>query len=295
VKKSLDSCGRAWDAKGMRTSVRSLIQAFVLLTVVNAACGNVHAQGQLAATEDPCAGPLSLLEVIDRPTVSDSVCVVPREQIVLEVGVQHATLRGPGSGSADNFPQAAFRAGLPGKNEFVLLPPNYIKQRAANEDSSGWSSSTIGIKHSLGYKGPWQGAVEALVTMPSGSRIFGSDGFGVAANTIVAYSLSEEIGLALQLGVSSQTDPSSAGGRRFTAFVSNLVAAWQPVSRLQFYGEIFGQSSSGPGKGAGYNFDGGVQYLLTPAWEIDVEGGVRLIGDLGGFSHFFGAGMGFRF
>ncbi|HTR45720.1 MAG TPA: transporter [Thermodesulfovibrionales bacterium] len=276
--------------------MRSLIQAFVLLTVVSAVCGNVHAQEQAAGiTGAPCAGPSSLLEVIDRPTVSDSVCVVPQGEFVLEAGFQHATLRGPGGGRADNFPQAAFRVGLPGKNEFVLLPQDYTEQRVADEDSSGWSPLTIGIKHSLGYRGPWQGAVEALFTLRSGSRAFGSDGPGVAFNGIAAYSVSEEVGVALQLGVSSQTDPSSAGGRRFTAFLSNLVATWQPVSRLQFYGEIFGQTSSGPGKGAGYNFDGGIQYLITPFWEIDLGAGVRLIGDLGGFSHFFGAGMGFRF
>jgi hypothetical protein len=117
----------------------------------------------------------------------------------------------------------------------------------------------------------------------------------VAFNGIAAYSLTEQTGLSLQLGVSSQTDPESSGGGRFTSFISNLVATWQPTDRLQFYGEIFGQTSTGHGQGSGYNADAGVQYLLTPSWEVDLAGGLRLTGDLGGYTHYFGAGTGFRF
>jgi hypothetical protein len=161
--------------------------------------------------------------------------------------------------------------------------------------ASGYSAVTLGLKHELGYTEQWLGAVQALFTLPSGSSDFGSQDLGVALNGVVSYALSEQVGLTLQLGISSQTDPESAGGERFTAFVSNLVVTWQPKERLQFYGEIYGQSSTGPGKGAGYNADGGIQYLITPYWEVDLEGGVRLAGDLGGLSHFFGMGMGFRF
>jgi hypothetical protein len=154
---------------------------------------------------------------------------------------------------------------------------------------------TLGFKHELGYTRHWLGAVEMLFTLPSGGSSFGSRGLGVTFNGIAAYALSEQIGLSLQLGISSQTNPSPEGGERFTSLVSNVVATWQPIERLQFYGEIYGQSSAGPGKGASYNGDGGIQYLITPSWEVDLEEGVRLVGDLGGFTHYFGAGMGFRF
>ena len=274
---------------------RTALLFIVFLTVLIAPCGQVHAQEQAATIQDPCAGPSSMLALIGRPTASDSVCVVPMGKVVVEVGFQHATLRGQGGGRTDNYPQPVLRTGLPGRNEFVLIGPNYITQNSSDRDISGWSATTLGIKHSLGYNSTWQGAVEALFTLPSGSSAFGSRGLGYAVNGIAAYSLTEQIGLALQLGVSSQTDPEGAGGDRLTSFISNLVATWQPAERLQFFGEIFGQSKTGPGKGAGYNFDGGIQYLLTPSWEVDVEGGVRLTGDLGGYTHNFGAGMGFRF
>lgn len=281
--------------------MRIVRHVFLVLAILFAAWGQACAQEQEPVDSDPCAGPSSFLAILDRPTISDSPCVVPSGNVVLEMGFQHATLRGQGSGTMNTYPQAVVRTGLPFRSEFVLLAPNYNHQEtqavsgSSTEATSGLSAATIGIKHSLGYTRSWQGAVEALFTLPSGGSAFGSHGLGVAFNGIVAYSLTEQAGLSLQLGVSSQTDTESAGGERFTSFISNLVATWQPTARLQFYGEVFGQTSTGPGKGAGYNADAGVQYLLTPWWEVDFEGGVRLTGDLGGFTHYFGFGTGFRF
>ena len=71
------------------------------------------------AIQNPCTGPSALLALLDRPTVSDSACVVQYGQAVLEAGYQHANLTGTGGGTADNFPEAELRFGLPGHNEFV--------------------------------------------------------------------------------------------------------------------------------------------------------------------------------
>lgn len=280
--------------------VQHIVQCSLLTAILLLAALGLAYAGEQSVVSDPCSGPSALLALLDRPTVSDGACVVPMGRVVMEIGFQHATLRGQGGGTTDNYPQPVLRAGLPGRSEFVLLAPNYTRQVQTVPDSpaetaAGLSAVTLGIKHSVGYTRSWLGAVEALFTLPSGGSAFGSRGLGVAFNGIAAYSLTEQTGLSLQLGVSSQTDPVSAGGKRFTCFISNIVATWQPTARLQFYGEIFGQSSTGPGKGAGYNADGGVQYLLTPFWEVDLEGGVRLTGDLGGYTHYIGAGMGFRF
>ncbi len=281
--------------------VRNVIRVSLLLAILLTAWERAYAGEQAPVVSDPCSGPSDFLAILDRPTLSDSACVVPSGKVVFEMGFQHSTLREPGGGTSDTYPQAVLRAGLPGRSELVLLAPNYTRQvthpvsDSTEEKLTGSSAVTLGIKHSVGYTRSWLGAVEALFTLPSGGSAFGSRGLGVALNGIAAYSLTEQTGLSLQLGASSQTDPVNAGGERFTSFISNIVATWQPTTRLQFYGEIFGQSSTGPGKGAGYNADGGVQYLLAPSWEIDLEGGIRLTGDLGGYTHYFGAGMGFRF
>lgn len=72
-------------------------------------------------------------------------------------------------------------------------------------------------------------------------------------------------------------------------------ATWNPVKQLQLYGEVYGQTKTAPSDGAGYNFDGGLQYLVTRWLEVDLEAGVRLIGNLGGFTHYYGVGIGILF
>ena len=274
---------------------------FSILIGLLATLGQVHAEERKGEVPDPCSGPSALLAVLDRPTVSDSACAVPQGRVVIEMGFQHANVRGEGGGTTDTYPQAVARIGLPGRNEFVFLPPNYNRQRTGSsadhvtQDTSGLSAITFGLKHELGYTRYWLGSVEALFTLPSGGTAFGSRGLGVAFNGIAAYALSDDVGLSVELGLSSQTAATLTGGERFTALISNFVATWQPRERLQFYGEVFGQSSTGPGEGAGYNADAGIQYLITPSFEVDLEGGVRLCGNLGGYTHYFGAGMGFRF
>jgi len=255
----------------------------------------VYAEGPETAVSNPCAGPLAMLAIPDGPTVAYSACVVPFGHVVLETDFQHSYLRAPG-GTAENYPEAEIRIGLPGNNEFVVLAPNYNNQRPEGAPSnSGFSATTLAVKHEIGYTDKWLGAVEALFTLPSGSKAFGSHGLGVDIHGTLTYSLTDTIGLTLQLGVSSETGPELSGGKRFTSFNPIVVATWQPVSKLQLYDEIYGQTKTSATKGQGFNMDGGIQYLITPSWEVDVEEGVRLTGNLGGFTHYHGVGMRFLF
>ena len=275
---------------------------FCMLSPVFPGSGEMaYAKDKKPAVEaaDPCSAlnPGALLSLLDRPTVSDSACVVQLGHVVLETGWQHADVKGEGGGTADNYPQVEIRYGLPGGNEFKVLAPNYNSQRAGvpEEASSGFSAASAGFKHEFGYTEKWLGSMEAVLTLPSGNDAFGSRGIGAALNGIVSYALTGQIGLSLQLGVSSQTEPTSSGGGRFTSVNQFLTATWDPAERLQFYGEVFGQTKTAPDEGAGYDFDGGVQYIVAQWWEVDVEEGLRLSGDLGGFTHYTGAGMGFLF
>jgi hypothetical protein len=283
----------------LRTTFLVSFAAFCIFSIASLAGGRpaYAEEPEHLEIQNPCGGPSALLSLLDRPTFSDSACAVPLGKAVLELGYQHADVRGEGGGRADNYPQAEVRFGLPGRNEFKVLASNYTSQRSGIPEvaSSGLSATAVGFKHELGYTSQWLGSVEAVVTLPSGNDAFGSRGLGALFSGIVAYSVTDQIGLSLQLGASSQTDPVSAGGGRFTSFNQFLTATWDPAERLQFYGEFYGQTKTSGDEGAGYNFDGGMQYLIARWWEVDLEGGVRLTGNLGGFTHYFGAGMGFLF
>jgi len=152
-----------------RAKRRACVFAGALIAAAPIYSTNARAQ---AETEDPCGGPSALLAIMDRPTVSDSACVVPEKQVVLELGGQWTRFRDGTHGF--NLPEAEFRAGIPGNNELVFLPPNYNRQTGAGMAASGPSAAVVGVKHELGYTGKWLGAVESLVTLPSGSAAFGS-------------------------------------------------------------------------------------------------------------------------
>ena len=246
---------------------------------------------------NPCAGPSGLLGLLDRPTIADSSCVVPDGKAVLEAGVTAGNLPGLLGGVVDTLPNLELRFGLPDQSEFVWLPPNYqyLSVNGQPPAMSGFGATTIGFKHVLGTTQHWQWTAEALATLPSGDAEFGSHGVGGAANAIVSYSTNGPLGVSFQMGVSSQTEPTLAGGQRYTSFNPDLVVTWLWNPRFQFYGEIYAQSSSGYDQGWGTDADGGIQYLINRNFEVDLEEGVSVQGNLGGFTNYTGAGLGVLF
>ncbi len=238
--------------------------------------------------DDPCGGDSGLLNIVDRPTVGDSACVVPSKKSVLELGYQYQKLT-QSAASQQNFPEAEFRLGLPANNELVLLLPNYNHQSVTPH--SGLSATAIGIKHEIGYTKTWLAAVESLFTLPSGSAAFGSQSMGVAVNGIVNYTFNPTFSLSFMLGASTQAQSSLNGGQHFTSVNPDLVLTYVLNPKVNFYGEAYGQSKTGPGQGGGYNVDGGILYLPLPNLAVDFEVGQRVTGQLGGFNHYVGAGM----
>jgi hypothetical protein len=266
------------------------IWKFDLLKGILAAVGiiiiNVNAIADDDTASDPCSGPDALLAIADRPTVSDSACVAPLGKILLEMGYQYMDLRD--TGNAQNFPQPEVRFGVAEDNEFKVLPPNYVY--ATVPPFSGATATNIGFKHRFGYTKHWMFTAETILTLPSGSKAFGSPGLGAVINGIMDYSFNPQWDLAGMFGVSSLTFPESTGGQRFTSFNPDLVVTWHPKGKFQFYGEAYGQTKTAPDKGAGFNMDTGIIYLVIQNLSVDAEVGQRLVGALGGFEHYVGFG-----
>ncbi len=272
----------------------------ICLALFIAAASLLAMPAYAASPQNPCTGPSALLALLDRPTIGDSSCVVPDGKTVLEAGIASGRLSGPTGGPFDNGPNAEFRWGLPAQTELVWLPPDFQYQQndaapgrpAATEQ--GFGATTLGIKHELGYNAHWQWTVEGLATLPSGNPVYGSHGLGGAFNGIVSYGHGP-FGASLMLGVTSQTEPTTAGGERYQSLNPDFVVTWLSTPRLQFYAEAYGQTHTGYGRGWGSDADGGVQYLVNRNLEVDLEEGVRLQGNLGGFASYTGAGLGVLF
>jgi hypothetical protein len=269
-------------------TIKPVWKVILAFTIIHGIVNNVFAD----TIDNPCTGNSELLNIIDRPTVGDSACVVPFSKAVLELGYQYQQLT-HSAGHEQNFPEAEFRLGLPANNEFVLLLPNYIHQSMTPH--SGYTATTFGIKHEIGYNQNWLATGEVLLTLPTGSTAFGSKGLGAALNGIVSYTFNPEFNLSFMLGATTETQSSYDGGRHFTSINPDLVFTYSANEKLDFYGEIYGQSKTGPGEGNGFNFDGGVIYLLIPSLAVDLEFGQRINGNLSGFNHYIGTGMAIMF
>ncbi len=237
--------------------------------------------------DDPCGGENFLLSLVDRPTVGDSACVVPFKKTVLEVGYEYQKLKQ--SGHVNNFPEAEIRIGLPYDTEYVLVAPNFIEQSIPL--SSGLSATVTGIKHRLSYGSKWVLTVEGLITLPSGSEDFGSKNYGVAFNGIYNYNYTSKFSVATMLGVTSQSQSSSDGGKRFYSINPDVVITWAPSEKFNLYAEFYAQTKTSPDEKLGVNFDGGLLYLLAQNLTVDMEVGHRISGNLGSFDRYIGAGF----
>lgn len=245
------------------------------------------------ALEDPCD---NFLALINRPSYLDSPCSVKPGEVVVEMGYQYLSLHSE-SGNSRNYPEAVFRFGLPLANEFIVIAPNYMDEHISGEDPiTGSNATSLGFKHQFPIiNNKWIYAAEGYVTLPSGNDNFGSEGTGVLVIGIVSYSILSNVSATVMLSLASETVAPNSGGERYTTLNPDFLVSWQTTEDSQLYIEIYGQTKTSPDQGDGYNADGGIQYLLTPNIEVDLEYGWRLSGDLEGYSHYIGFGGGVRF
>jgi hypothetical protein len=237
-----------------------------------------------------CTGPSSLLAIIDRPTAAFSACVIPEKNILIENGFQYVHLLN--QGIQQNLPNTEIRIGLGNQFEFELFVPNYIVQTVS--PTVGVSATAMSMKHILGSDEHSVITLFGALVTPSGSASFGSQGVGGSLTGILSHNFTEALNLTGMLGVSTQTLAINNGGLRFYSINPDLVFSWNR-NKTSIYGEVYGQSRTGPYQGSGFNADVGVIYLVVNNVAVDVEIGKRLSGALGNFNNYFGVGVSIQF
>ncbi len=267
----------------MATKQRGKAVWLILLTCMTAASALAN-----TTENDLCHGFFAL---VNRPTVADSPCTVPSKKAVVELGYQYQNLIN--HVKSQEFPFADFRLGLPANSELFALLPHYIHHSV--KPTSGFGPTSIGFKHKLIATSKLIASVEGLATPASGSRTFGNKRWGGVINGIFYYSFTKKLSLTCQLGVSTRTQSTLDGGKRFNSVNPDAYLAWTPLDKLQVYAEIYGQSKTAPHQGAGFNVAGGLIILVTENMTIDVEGGQRLRGQLGNLENYVGAGAAVQF
>lgn len=235
---------------------------------------------------DPCGGPQALLNLVNRPSMADSACVVPNKEFVLESGYQYINLRG--GAHAQNLPEAQLRFGLPYANELFIFLPNYNWQ--SSPSLSGYSYSTVGVKHEVLTSSQSVTSIEGAIGLPTGGSVYGSNRYNAGVNGITYYTFNDSWSATVMLSVVALSMPESQGSTRWVSFNPYALLSYSLQDDIDIYGELFGETRISATEGVGLNIDLGLLYLITHFFEIDVSVGQSLIGNIG-YSNYIGLGF----
>ncbi len=231
---------------------------------------------------DACTadGHTALLAVLNRPTVGYSACAVKAHEVLVELGYANQS----GDAPTVTYPQGFVRFGVGTGVELDFIGPAYQYGRSSGIVPGGSLDSGIGVKWEVAHDARGATGIDLLYTVPSGAAGVSAGMSTQTVNLDYARSISSVFGLAATLGV--------ARGPAHGVILPSLVFSNQFNARTQWYAEAFAQSKTRPEGGALFGLDGGLQYLLAPRVEIDVEAG-RTTTDRAR-NHFYGAGFGVR-
>lgn len=240
-----------------------------------------------AETRDyPCNSP-GVMELTDRGTVTDTPCVVPTNKVLVEGGYRYQRIES--SSQLQTYPQTTVALGLPKQFELFVGVPDYNQQ--SNPHASGLSATTAGIKHEVTSGSNWVASIQGIVTIPSGSQVFGSSKTGETINAILVRELTPKIIFASMFGGSRIADSSENGGRYYTSFNPSISLIYALTDPLNVFIEVFGQSKTAPDLGSGFMANAGLLYQFKKNAIFDLEIGQRIQGNLFDIQQSVGAGV----
>ena len=273
--------------------------ALGLVLVLSVAAPSAGPSASPSPSPSPSAGPsdscgtnhTNILNAINRPTVGYSSCAVKPADLFYEIGYANALTADQHTAT---YPQGFLRIGLVPNVEIDAIAPAFEVQRTGSQVVSGVLDSGFGAKYEYWHDSSTQAAIDFLYLAPTGIDQFSAHAPVETINFDAAHSLSPAVGVAATLGVQSDHAQSRSGSwGRFVSYLPSFDVTDQVSDNLQFYGEVYWQTPLRPDGGSLLGLDGGVQYLIDPALEVDVEAG-RTITDLQR-AHYYGFGFGVRF
>jgi Putative MetA-pathway of phenol degradation len=231
------------------------------------------------ASTDPCGGAHNeLLATLNRPTIGFSPCSVKPHDVVIEGGYANQA----GGEPLVIYPQGFIRFGTGDGLEVSLIAP------------SGNFDSGFGAKYEFWHNQRAALAIDALYTLPTGAAGLTSGAPAEIVNVDYATTISSRFGAGATIGVLSIAAKGLDGDtQRVTSLLPSLVVTNLWSERAQFYAEAYGSTRLRPDGGTLLGLDGGLQYLVSPEFEVDAEFG-RVLTDLSA-SHYVGFGFGARF
>jgi hypothetical protein len=219
--------------------VTSLI-FLALPTVARAQASAPSPIGPAQRNNDPCT---SISAIVTRPTVTNSVCTVRPNHVLIETGYQNTSALG--AGNTITYPQSLIRVGTEIRGlELDITPPQFVQARSGGVLTQGVSDVSAGLKYVLGYTAKFNYGVQTIFSAPTGTRAFSANGAQSTYAVNAGYTLSPVFSLATTLSAQSLTN----GVQHFSSFVPSLVLSAALPNSSSVFGEVASFSNAiGPG------------------------------------------------
>jgi hypothetical protein len=178
---------------------------------------------------DPCT---SLSAIVTRPTVSNSVCTVRPNHVLVETGYQNTSASG--GGNTVLYPQTLIRVGtaIPAL-EFDLAPPSAARTNIGGV-TTGTTDIGAGLKYVFGYTPKFNYGGQIFVTAPTGANGFSAGGTQTTYALQAGYTLNPVFSVTGVTQMASLTN----GAARWTSFIPSLVLSASLPNSTGLFAEI---------------------------------------------------------
>jgi hypothetical protein len=243
--------------------------------------------GPSLGNNDPCT---SLSAIVTRPTVTNSVCTVRPNHVLVETGYLNLTST-TGNGNTVTYPQAAIRIGTKIPALEVDLTPPQVTRTSAGGLTTGSTDVGAGLKYVFGYSPKFSWGGQASFTEPAGSNGFSANGSTQTYALNGSYALTPVFSLATTLASSSLTN----GAQHWSSFVPTLVLGAALPNSTGVYAEIATFSNAnGPGTATRTQYIYGLYRDVTPRLQLDLSAAVSPTTATGQY-HGLGFGISYYF
>lgn len=223
--------------------------------------------GPSLGNNDPCT---SLSAIVTRPTVTNSVCTVRPNHVLIETGYLNVTSTA-GNGNTVTYPQAAIRIGTKIPALEVDVTPPQVTRTSAGGLLTGLTDAGAGLKYVFGYTPKFSWGGQASFTEPTGTNGFSANGGTQYYALNGSYALTPVFSLGTALASSSLTN----GAQRWTSFVPSLVLGASLPNSTGIYAEIATFSdANGPGTPTRTQYIYGLYRDVTPRLQLDLSAAV---------------------
>jgi hypothetical protein len=259
--------------------IRALVAGLAMLAVVFVTSTAAHAQsspaspspspapnpiGPALGNNDPCT---SLSAIVTRPTVTNSVCTVRPNHVLVETGYFNTT-SSTGGGNTVTYPQTLIAVGTKVPALELDFTPPQLTRTSAGGTVTGATDIGAGLKYVFGYSPKFNWGGQVFFTAPTGSKAFSANGTNATYALNAGYTLTPVFSLATTLATNSLTN----GVQRWSSFVPSLVLSASLPNSTSLFGEIATFSNAnGVGTPTRTQYMYGVSRDLTPRLQLDAE------------------------